>query len=80
MRFKYDSYEKLFPRQEIRQPEQYETAVESFTPSKEVTQDASADPTPAPAPQPIPDPIAPPIAPQPEPIRGAVENGSTDNN
>lgn len=77
MRFKYDSYEKLYPRQEIQAPDQYETAVESFTPSKDNTQDAPAAPapaTPTPAPEPIAQPITAPITPQPEPI----EEGNTD--
>ena len=81
MRFKYDSYEKLYPRQEIQQPDQYETAVESFTPSKDITQDAPATPapaTPTPAPEPIAQPITAPITPQPEPIQEGSADGHSD--
>lgn len=83
MRFKYNSYEKLFPRQEIQQPDQYETVVESFTPSKDGTQDAPAAPTPAaaaPTPEPIAPPIMPPITPAPEPIQEGNLDGHTDTN
>lgn len=83
MRFNYDSYEKLYPRQEIQPPDQYETAVESFTPSKDNSQDAPAAPAPAtpiPAPEPIAEPIAAPITPQPEPIiEGAADGHSNIN-
>lgn len=68
MRFKYDSYEKLFPRHEIPQPDQYETVVESFTPSKDGTQDAPAAPAPAAA------------APIPEPIKEGNTDGNTNDN
>ena len=77
MRFKYDSYEKLYPRQEIQAPDQYETAVESFTPSKEEPE-APAAPAPASTPQPILEPIAPPITPQPEPIQEGNADGHAD--
>ena len=87
MRFKYDSYGKLYPRQEITQPEQYETVVESFTPSKDVPQDAPAAPTPGVAQAPQPEPIAqmqpqidPPITPIPEPIQEGNVNGHSDTN
>ena len=81
MRFKYDSYEKLYPRQEIQAPDQYETVVESFTPSKDATPEAPTAPTPAaptPTPEPIAPPIAPPIPPQPEPIQEGKTDGRSD--
>ena len=73
MRFKYDSYSKLYPREEIQAPEQIETAVEGFTPTKDAISDSSLiAPTPAAAPQPLSEPIAqqitPQIVPQPEPV------------
>ena len=83
MRFKYDSYEKLYPRQEIHAPDQYETVVESFTPSKDNTQDAPAASTPVaptPAPEQIAAPIAAPITPQPEPITEGAADGHSDIN
>lgn len=70
MRFKYDSYDKLFPRPEA--PEVIETAVPGFTPTADAIQAsepaaAPADPAPAPAPIIQTQPEQPPAIPQPEP-------------
>lgn len=72
MRFKFDSYEKLYPREEIQAPERIETAVEGFTPTSDALNDSLIAPTPAAVPQPLSEPIAQqieaPITPQPEPV------------
>ena len=52
MRFKADSYEKLFPRQ-TETPEHIESAVEGFTPTQDMIQDAPAAPEPVKQPEQI---------------------------
>lgn len=76
MRFKYDSYEKLYPREDIPEPVVIETAVEGFTPTSDAINDSMIAPTPAAVPQPLSEPMAqqltpqltPQVIPQPEPV------------
>lgn len=81
MRFKYDSYEKLYPREEIQAPDQIESAVEGFTPTADAVQQAQA-PKQDIAPEHIPAQVDTPIIPQPEPIPGTegAADGNIDNN
>lgn len=65
MRFKADSYEKLFPRQ-TETPEHIETAVEGFTPTQDKIQEAPAAPEPVKQPEQIVTTQTPAPAPIPE--------------
>ena len=66
MRFDYNSYEKLYPRQ-TETPEHIETAVEGFTPTQDkIDETPAAAPAPAKAPEQVVTKTAP--TPEPEPI------------
>lgn len=83
MRFMYDSYDKIFPREEAA-PEQIETAVEGFTPTQDALQGKKEEPA-APAPVTVQTGSDQPVRiPQPEPVKDPVpaegiEDGSTNN-
>lgn len=74
MRFMYNSYDKLFPREE-GPAEIIETAVEGFTPTSDLVQDKTPEVTPAVK---IETPVQPIKVPQPEPIRDIPEEGKAD--
>lgn len=78
MRFMYDSYDKIFPRQEAA-PEQIESAVESFKPTQDMIEGIKEQPeTPTPV-QVQTGPAQPVRIPQPEPVTEPIQAEGTDD-